>query len=181
MNEKLFLLLFLLSFVDIASIKHSEQIWKKFMKLIEEKKISLESKFYFLYDETNILSDEKMKNINTLQKYFYSRHDVKNYIFLIDTLSGDSIDDLTLDLSHFIGDDLVRDLADSIFTVISIRNKLIKIQLGPRTYLKYHRGALDVIIPNLNPYLKDGDFYELCNKLMEYLEIYYDYFYTSNV
>ena len=142
MNTKLFLLLFLLSFVDIASIKHSEQIWKKFMKLIEEKKILLESKFYFLYDETNILSDEnniKIKNINTLQKNFYSRHDVKNYIFLIDSLGGDSIEDLTTDLSHFIGDDLVRDLADSIFTVISIKNKLIKIQLGPRTYLKYHR------------------------------------------
>ena len=52
MNEKLILLFLLLSFVKLSTVKHSEEIWQKFQQYSEEGQILVESRDYFIFDES---------------------------------------------------------------------------------------------------------------------------------
>ena len=176
MNEKLILLFLLLSFVKLSTVKHSEEIWQKFQQYSEEGQLLVESRDYFIFDESDYLSDvnnAKLTNLYRLQKDFYYKYGIKNYIFFIDYLGDETIESFTDDLFYFIDREFSPNMANSMITVIPIKDRLIRIQLGTKTNYKYDDRALDIIISNLGPYLRAGDFYGGVKELLNGFKYYY--------
>ena len=184
MNEKLILLLLLFSFVQLSTLKHSEEIWDKFYEYVQKgEKIYLESKNYFIFDETNYtnlhVNSTKMKTLYNLQKNFYNKHIVKNYIFLIDELGSETIDSFTNSLYNLISKNFSLTLSSSVIIVIPISDRLIRIKPGYSTNYNYDDYYIDIIISNLRPYMTSKDYYSGCVKLMQDLEYYYGMKYTN--
>ena len=178
MKEKLILLLFLFSFVQLSTLKHSEEIWDKFCEYAQkDDKIYLESQNYFIFDETNYtklhVNSSKMKSLYQLQKDYYTKHDAKNYIFLIDELGSETIESFSDSLYDLISKNFSISLANSVITVIPINDRLIRIKIGTSLNYKYDDYYVDQTIIDLRPYMSSKDYYGGCVKLMKDLELYY--------
>ena len=178
MKEKLILLLFLFSFVQLSTLKHSEEIWDKFYEYVQKgEKIYLESQNYFIFDETNYtklhVNNSKMKSLYQLQKDYYKKHDAKNYIFLIDELGSEEIESFSDSLYNLISTNFSISLANSVITLIPINDRLIRIKIGTSLNYKYDDYYVDETINDLRPYMSSQDYYGGCVKLMKDLEYYY--------
>ena len=185
MNEKLILLLLLFSFAQLSTLKHSEEIWDKFYEYLQGgEKIYLESQDYFIFDESNYtklhVNSTKMKSLYKLQKDFYNKHITNNYIFLIDELGSETIESFTNSLYNLISKNFSLTLSYSVIIVIPITDRLIRIQPGSLTNLRYDDYYIDKIISNLRSYMTSKDYYGGCVKLMKDLETYYGMEHTSD-
>ena len=178
MNEKLILLLFLFSFVQLETASYSEVLWSKFLEYVNGgEKIYLASPFYFIFDESNYtnyhVNHTKMQALYDLQKNYYIKRGIRNYIFLFDTTGSQKIESFAKDISKYIAKEFSQDLSNSVITLIPIQDRLIRIELGASTNSKYVDENLDIIINNLGPYMRSEDYYGACKKLMNDLESYY--------
>lgn len=183
MNEKLILILFLFSFVNLSGLKHSDEIWEKFKDYQNQGKAKIESTDYFIFDESNYLSDDinssKMISFYTLQYNYFYNYGIKNYFFVIDTLDYESLETFTDNLYTYISKEITYSLSNSVIIVIAILDKKIRIKTGTQSNAKYADEYIDTIINNIGPYMRSSNYYGGCVNIIQDLEKYYGKEYQS--
>ena len=103
MVKKLNLLIFI-SFIIFCNTKPSDEIWAKVEQYINESKMILNDKNYFIFDEENYtnldINGSEMQILYEKQKDFYLNYSTSNYIFVIKNLNEkiESIEDATYNL-----------------------------------------------------------------------------------
>jgi hypothetical protein len=90
MVKKLNLLIFI-SFIIFCNTKPSDEIWLKVEQYINESKMILNDKNYFIFDEENYtnldINGSEMQILYEKQKDFYLNYTTLNYIFVIKNLN----------------------------------------------------------------------------------------------
>jgi len=177
MLTKLNLLLFL-SFFIFCYTSQSDEIWIKVKQYINESKMILNDKNYFIFDEENYtnldLKGSEMQSLYEKQKEFYSNYSTANYIFVIKNLNEkqESIEDATYNLCRYLYNEYGVSMEKSVVALFSIETKRVRIRTGEKTKEEITDGECEEIINDLGPLLREKKYFEVWITLIEK----FDYF-----
>ena len=138
MLTKLYLLFFI-SIIIFCNTLPSEEIWKKVEQYIEQKKMILNSKNYFIFDEDNYtqldINGTKMQILYEKQKEFYLNYSTSNYIFVMKNLNEktESLKDATYNLCRYLYNYYNIDMQNSVVALFSIETRRVRIRTGENT------------------------------------------------
>ena len=135
-------LLFFISFIIFCNSLPSDEIWNKVKQYINESKMILNEKTYFIFDEENYtkldINGSKMQTLYEKQKKFYTKHNTSNYIFVIKNLNEkkESIEDATYNICRYLYNEFNIYMEKSVVALFSIETRRVRIRTGEKTKKK---------------------------------------------
>lgn len=156
----------------------SLEIWGKSQQYL--KKYGLNSKYHFIYDQNQytryLPTDKKMKELYEKQKSLYKEYNLTNYIFLIENIDSEPIDEAIDNLANKIEINYGIDIKQSIICIFTINNNKIKIKAGKNASEILTNENIKEMYKKLENNIYNKEYYEACKLLLETIDEYYSNF-----
>ena len=171
--------LFLISILQITvtfSSKPSEDLWKKVIQYISEKKMNISKTNYFIFDEENYTvldnNSDKMNILYNKQANLYKNYDLRSFLFICKNLNRAIEDAITIRnniRNHLINNGVY--INNTIFVLISVESIESIIYTGnliKRSYISdYEAQELN---NNIKQNIKNKEYYKALENFLINIE-----------
>ena len=170
-----------ISLIKIFYFLPSDLIWKKTQLYMENGKMLVKNRNFFIFDESNYtaldINSPIMNKLYQKQENFFQKYNISNYIFIVDNLDEkqESIESATFNLCKYLCNNYSINMNRSTVALFSIKSRRVRLRSGDKIKHELNNDRLKKIIDNLVPYLKNEKYYKAWNKLIDDLKFYYVY------
>jgi len=177
MNFK-FSIFFIIFKINLSQNYLSDKIWEKLHIQINKGIINPDKNMScFTFNDLShfdFSKETEMQNLYHKQEKLYKYMGIPNYIFIIDNLYSEkeSPEDIIYNLTNHLYQEYHVDVNKSISVIFSIKNKEIIIKRGDLLKDIIKEEDINKTINELNPYLKDNQYYKACNQLIDQIIFY---------